>query len=46
MQIVQAAGEEFIDWPITLTDTNIEGFVHVALRATTFAQRNSLVDNL
>jgi len=46
MQIVQAAGEEFIDWPTTLTDTNIEGFVHVALRATTFAQRNSLVDNL
>jgi hypothetical protein len=46
MQIVQAAGEEFIDWPTTLTDINIEGFIHVALRATTFAQRNSLVDNL
>ena len=46
MQIVQAAGEEFMDWPTTLTDINIEGFVHLALRATTFAQRNSLVDNL
>jgi hypothetical protein len=46
MQIVQAAGEEFINWPTALTDINIEGFVHVALRATSFAQRNSLVDNL
>lgn len=46
MQIVQAAGEEFIGWPTTLTDINIEGFVHVALRATAFAQRNSLVDHL
>jgi hypothetical protein len=46
MQIVQAAGEEYIDWPGGLTDTNIEGFIHVALRATAFAQRNSLVDNL
>ena len=46
MQIVQAAGEEYIGWPASLMDTNIEGFLHVALRATAFAQRNSLVDNL
>ena len=46
MQIVQAAGEEYTGWPATLTDTNIEGFVHVALRATSFAQRNTLVDRL
>ena len=46
MQIVQAAGEEYIGWPAALADTNIEGFVHVALRAAAFAQRNSLVDNL
>jgi len=46
MQIVQAAGEEYMGWPTALADTNIEGFVHAALRATAFAQRNSLVDNL
>ncbi|HEY6284200.1 MAG TPA: hypothetical protein VIX20_00940, partial [Ktedonobacteraceae bacterium] len=46
MQIVQAAGEEYLGWPTALADNNIEGFAHVALRATAFAQRNSLVDNL
>jgi hypothetical protein len=46
MQIVQAAGEEYIGWPTALPDINIEGFIHVALRATAFAQRNSLVDNV
>ena len=46
MQIVQAAGEEYIGWPTALADINLEGFVDVALRATAFAQRNSLVDNL
>ena len=46
MQIVQAAGEEYISWPAALLDTNIEGFLHVALRATAFAQRNTLVDQL
>jgi hypothetical protein len=46
MQIVQAAGEEYTAWPTALSETNIEGFLHVALRAAAFAQRNSLVDNL
>jgi hypothetical protein len=43
---VQAAGEEYLSWPTTLADTSIEGFVQVALRAATFAKRNTLVDNL
>ena len=46
MQIVQAAGEEYISWPTTLADSNIEGFIHAALRAIVFAQRNTLVDTL
>jgi hypothetical protein len=46
MQIVQAAGEEYMRWPSTLTGTNIEGFLHVALRAAAFAKRNTLVSNL
>jgi len=43
---VQAAGEEFMGWPSALSGTNIEGFLHVALRAAAFAKRNTLVDNL
>ncbi len=46
MQIVQAAGDEYMGWPSTLTGINIEGFLHVALRAATFAKRNTLVNNL
>jgi len=46
MQIVQAAGEEYLSWPATLSDTSIEGFVQVALRAAAFAKRNTLVDKL
>jgi len=46
MQIVQAAGEEYMGWPVTLTGINIEGFLHVALRAVAFAKRNILVHNL
>jgi hypothetical protein len=46
MQIVQAAGEEYMRWPSTLTGTNIEGFLHVALRAAAFAKRNTLVSNV
>lgn len=33
LQIVQAAGEEYMAWPVALRDTNIEGLIHVALRA-------------
>jgi hypothetical protein len=46
MQIVQAAGEEYLSWPATLADINIEGFIHVALRAAAFAKRNTLVNDL
>jgi hypothetical protein len=46
MQIVQAAGEEYMSWPTTLADTGIEGFVQVALHAAAFAKRNTLVNNL
>jgi hypothetical protein len=46
MQIVQASGEEYMGWPAAHAETSTEGFVHVALRAAAFAQRNSLVQNL
>ena len=45
-QVVQAAGEEFMSWPSALSGTNIEGFLHVALRAAAFAKRNTLVNNV
>ena len=46
MQIVQAAGEEYMRWPPALKGINIEGFLHVALRAAAYAKRNTLVNNL
>lgn len=46
LQIVHSAGEEFMAWPSALTDTNINGFLRVALRAVTFAKRNSLATNM
>ncbi|HKF37748.1 MAG TPA: hypothetical protein VKB35_12705 [Ktedonobacteraceae bacterium] len=46
LQIVQAAAEEYVGWPSTLAGSNIEGFLHVALRAAAMARRNTLVDNL
>lgn len=33
LQIIQAAGEEYMAWPATLRDTNIDGLLHAALRA-------------
>jgi len=46
LQVVHSAGEEFMAWPSALADTNIDGFLRVALRAVTFAKRNSLVTNM
>jgi len=46
LQIVHAAGEEFMLWPSILADTNIDGFLRIALRAVAFAKRNSLVSNM
>ena len=43
LQIVQAAGEEFMAWPTTLANTSPDGILYVALRAATFAPRNPLV---
>jgi len=43
LQIVQAAGEDFTSWPKTLAHVDIEAFLHVALRAAAFGQRNSVV---
>lgn len=46
LQIVHAAGEEYMAWPATLPDTNIEAFLQVALRAVIFAKRNDVVTGL
>ncbi len=46
LQIVQAAGEEYMAWLPTLANVNLDGFLHVALRAAAFAKRNTLVTNI
>lgn len=46
MQIVQAAGEEYMAWPVALADTDRDALLLVALRAATFARRNTLVNDL
>ena len=43
LQIVQAAGEEFMAWPAALADTHIDAFLHVAMRAAASGKRNNLV---
>ena len=42
LQIVLAAGDEYQAWPKELANTNIEGFLRVALRAAIQAKRNSV----
>ena len=46
LQIVQAASDAFLHWPRNLTTTNIEAFVHTALRAATTGKRDALVASL
>ncbi len=46
LQIVQAASEEFMAWPIHLAETNHEAFLTVALRAAAFGKRHTLVNSL
>ncbi|QBD82137.1 hypothetical protein EPA93_41630 [Ktedonosporobacter rubrisoli] len=46
LQIVQAVSEEFMAWPATLAETNIEVFLQVALRAAAFGQQDTLVSRL
>ncbi len=43
LQIVQAAGEEFMAWPAALAETHIDAFLHVAMRAAASGKRNNLV---
>ena len=45
LQIVQAAAEEYMGWPKDLANTNIDSFLHVALRAAIFAKRSTVVTN-
>lgn len=42
LQIVLAAGDEYLAWPKALASTNIEGFLQIALRAVTQAKRNTV----
>jgi hypothetical protein len=46
LQIVQAGAEEYMAWPETLADTNVDIFLQVALRAAAFAKRNVLVTGM
>jgi hypothetical protein len=39
LQIVQAASEEYLNWPATLSTTNHEIFLQVALRSAAFGSR-------
>lgn len=44
LQIVLAAGDEYLAWPKELASTNIEGFLQIALRAVIQARRNDLAN--
>lgn len=46
LQIVQAAAEEFMSWPPTLAQVDIEVLLQVALRAATFGKRSTVTENL
>jgi hypothetical protein len=46
LQIVHAATEEYLNWPATLSTTNHEILLQVALRAAAFGKRDPLVENL
>lgn len=46
LQIVQAASDEFMAWPSTLTTTNIDVLLQVALRAAAFGTRNPVIEQL
>ena len=46
LQIVQAASDEFLNWPRALVNTNVEAFVQIALRAAITGQRDPIVAEL
>ncbi len=44
LQIAQAAGEAFLEWPKELHTTNIDSFLLAALRAAAFATRTTIAN--
>jgi hypothetical protein len=46
LQVVQAASDEFINWPRTLVNTNVDIFVQIALRAAITGQRDPIMAEL
>jgi len=46
LQIVQAAAEEFLNWPATLATTGHEILLQVAIRAAALGKRDPLVEKL
>lgn len=46
LQIVQAATEEYLNWPTTLSTTSHEMFLQIALRAAAFSTRDPFIENL
>jgi hypothetical protein len=46
LQIVQAASDEFLNWPRALVSTNAEAFVQIALRAAITGKRDPVVTEL
>ena len=46
LQIVQAAGEDFLAWPHMLGDTSIDIYLQVAIRAAAFGERDTVVSSL
>ena len=46
LQIVQAASDAFLNWPHALSNTNVETFVQIALRAATTGKRDDVVEAL
>jgi len=46
LQIVQATSDEFLNWPRTLANINVEIFVQIALQAVITGKRDTLVTEL
>jgi hypothetical protein len=46
LQIVQAASDEFLNWPHTLVNTHAEAFVQIALRAAITGKRDPIMAEL
>lgn len=46
LQIVQAASDEFLNWPRALVNTHAEAFVQIALRAAITGKRDTVIAEL